>query len=96
MKTVAKYFGAMLVGSIVAGAVGLVLGIILAVMSPELVKGMLYTETDSLVRYAAASGLTWGFILGGVAVGFCIFVSALAGAMRYRADKLSEGGTPNQ
>jgi len=90
MNSIVKYFAAMLVGSAVAGAFGLTLGIILAAISPELVKGMLYTETDEIVRYAAGSGLVWGCILGGVGMGFCIFISALASAIRYRADKLVE------
>ncbi len=87
MQSIVKYFAAMLIGSAVAGGLGSVLGIILAAISPELVKGMLYTETEAIVRYAAGSGLVWGFLLGGVGMGFCIFVSALTSAIRYRADK---------
>jgi hypothetical protein len=90
MNAIVKYFAAMLVGSAVAGIIGSVLGIILAAISPELVKGMLYTETEAIVRYSAASGLIWGFLLGGVGMGFCIFVSALTSAIRYRVDKLGE------
>ncbi len=67
------YFLYVLAAAILASIVGGAFAAIVALISPEFVKG-LFSPPDgtSLPRYAAAVGAVWGVFIGTGVMGFCL------------------------
>ena len=73
-----RYFLAVLGAALLAAIVGGVFATIVALISPEFVKG-LFSPPDgtSLPRYAAAVGAIWGVFIGAGVMGFCLGLMTL-------------------
>ena len=68
-----RYFFYVLGAAILASIVGGVFASVVAVISPEFVKGLFSPpEGTSLARYAAAVGAIWGVFIGAGVMGFCL------------------------
>ena len=66
--------GAALGSSVVGG----VFGVVVALVSPELVRSLSSsTAPESVVRYAAGLGMIWGLFLGVAVMGFSLLISTL-------------------
>src|SRR6266404_2244601 len=76
--TFLRYFLYVLGAAILASVVGGVFASVLALISPEFVKG-LFSPPDgtSLPRYAAAVGAIWGVFIGAGVMGFCLALVTL-------------------
>jgi len=86
-KTAVGFFFIILVGSIVAALTGGAFGSIVAVVSPEFVKGLFCHNAEAgLVRYAFAVGMIWGLFIGAAVCGFACFLAAIIKIMRVRME----------
>ena len=66
--------GAALGSSVVGG----VFGVVVALVSPGLVRSLSSsTAPESVVRYAAGLGMIWGLFLGVAVMGFSLLISTL-------------------
>jgi hypothetical protein len=76
--TFLRYFFFVLGAAILTSIVGGVFASVVALISPEFVKG-LFSPPDgtSLPRYAAAVGAIWGVFLGAGVMGFCLGLMTL-------------------
>jgi hypothetical protein len=71
--TFLRYFLYVLGAALLAAAVGGAFASIVAVISPEFVKGLFSPpEGTSLPRYAAAVGMIWGVFIGAGVMGFSL------------------------
>ena len=71
--TFLRYFLYVLGAALLSAAVGGVFASLVALISPEFVKG-LFSPPDgaSLPRYAAAVGMIWGVFIGAGVMVFCL------------------------
>jgi hypothetical protein len=83
-----RYFLYILAAAILASIVGGVFASIVALISPEFVKG-LFAPPDgtSLTRYAAAVGAIWGVFIGAGVMGFCLGLMTLQQVAKVFSDK---------
>ena len=74
-----RYFLYVLGAALLSAMVGGVFASMVAVISPEFVKG-LFSPPDgaSLPRYAAAVGMIWGVFIGAGVMAFCLGLVTLA------------------
>ena len=77
--------------ALVSSALGGIFGALVAVISPEFVEGFLSPASGSLVRYAAVLGMIWGIFIGAAAMGFCLFISAIANWFRPKSQGQGAG-----
>ena len=71
--TFLRYFFFVLGAAILASIVGGVFASIVALISPEFVKGLFSPPAGtSMPRYAAAVGAIWGVFIGAAVMGFCL------------------------
>jgi hypothetical protein len=67
------YFLCILLAALGSAAVGGIFAALVALISPEFVKGLFSVAPDaSLARYAAAVGMVWGVFIGAAAMGFSL------------------------
>lgn len=86
--TFLRYFFYVLGAAILAATVGGVFASIIALISPEFVKGLFSTtEGTSVPRYAAAVGAIWGVFMGAAVMGFCLGLLTLVRIARIIAMK---------
>jgi len=72
------YFVCILVAALGSAAIGGIFAALVAVISPEFVKGLFSITPDvSLTRYAAAVGMIWGVFIGAAAMGFSLALVTL-------------------
>jgi len=86
--TFLRYFLYILGAAILASIVGGVFASMVALISPEFVKG-LFSPPDgtSLPRYAAAIGAIWGVFIGAGVMGFCLGLVTIVQAARIFTNK---------
>jgi uncharacterized membrane protein len=61
-----------------SSVVGGVFGALVAVVSPEFVRGLMSpAASDSIVRYAGGLGMIWGLFLGTAVMGFSLLISTV-------------------
>jgi hypothetical protein len=66
-------FVCILLAALGSAAVGGIFAALVALISPEFVKGLFAVAPDaSLTRYAAAVGMIWGVFIGAAAMGFSL------------------------
>jgi hypothetical protein len=89
--TFLRYFFYVLGAALLSAVVGGVFAAVVAVISPEFVKG-LFTPKDgtSLPRYAAAVGMIWGVFIGAGVMGFCLGLVTLVQIARVFTKKKNE------
>lgn len=93
--TFPHYFLSVLGAAILAALVGGAFAALLAVLSPEFVKGLFSpAEGTSIPRYAAAVGAIWGVFLGTGVMGFCLGLVTLVQVARVLARKHSDEESP--
>ena len=83
--------GAALGSSVLGG----VFGAIVAVISPEFVRGLASTSPESIVRWAAGMGMIWGLFLGTAVMGFSLLISTLVRLTRALESNRSKDGKSN-
>ena len=92
--TFLRYFFYVLGAAILAAIVGGVFASVVAIISPEFVKGLFSPkEGASLTRYAAAVGAIWGIFIGAGAMGFCLGLVTLVQIAKVFAKKKGEDDT---
>ncbi len=57
---------------------GSIFGVVLALISPEFASECLFTGATKIVRYAAATGLLAGLLIGAGVMCFCMLVTAIS------------------
>jgi hypothetical protein len=89
--TFLRYFFYVLGAALLAALVGGLFASIVALISPEFVKG-LFSPPDgtSIPRYAAAVGAIWGVFIGAGVMGFCLGLVTLVQIARVFAKKKSD------
>ena len=81
--TFLRYFLYVLGAALLAAGVGGAFASVVALISPEFVKGLFSpTEGASLPRYAAAVGMIWGLFIGAGVMGFCLGLVTLVQVAR--------------
>ncbi len=71
--TFLRYFLYVLGAALLSAAVGGIFAAVVAMISPEFVKGLFSPpQGASLARYAAAVGMIWGIFIGAGVMGFCL------------------------
>jgi hypothetical protein len=72
------YFVCILLAALGSAAVGGIFAALVALISPQFVKGLFSVAPDaSLTRYAAAVGMIWGVFIGAAAMGFSLALVTL-------------------
>jgi hypothetical protein len=86
-----RYFLYVLGAALLSAMVGGVFASMVAVISPEFVKG-LFSPPDgaSLPRYAAAVGMIWGVFIGAGVMAFCLGLVTLAHIAKVFTKRKSE------
>ena len=85
IKTTIGFFAIIVIGALLAAIVGGCFGALVAVVSPEFVKGLFnQTAQTGIVRYSFAVGMVWGVFLGAAASGFACFLAAIIKILRIR------------
>ena|SRR5258705_13983799 len=92
--TFLRYFFYVLGAALLSAVVGGIFAAVVAVISPEFVKG-LFTPKDGtlLPRYAAAVGMIWGVFIGAGVMGFCLGLVTLVQIAKVFTKKKSEDET---
>ncbi len=86
--TFLRYFFYVLGAALLAALVGGLFAAIVALISPEFVKGLFSpTAGASLTRYAAAVGAIWGVFIGAAVMGFCLALVTFVQIARVLAKK---------
>jgi hypothetical protein len=67
--------------ALAASVLGAVFAVVLAVLSPELIRD-LFGHKQFMVRFAASIGMLWGLFIGAGAMAFCIGVAAISNWFR--------------
>lgn len=67
-----------------ASVLGAVFAVVLAYLSPELMRD-LFGRKQFPVRFAASVGMLWGLFIGAGTMAFCIGVAAIANWFRPRS-----------
>ena len=71
--TFLRYFFYVLGAAILSSVVGGAFAAVVALISPDFVKGLFSPAAGaSLTRYAAAVGAIWGVFIGAGVMGFCL------------------------
>ncbi len=91
LRTAAGYFALILLGSLLAAALGGGFGVLVAKVSPEMVKGLfsLKPEDGSVARYAFSVGMIWGLFIGAAVSGFACLLTTLIKILRLRIEHRS-------
>src|SRR5207247_2995539 len=86
--TFLRYFLYVLGAALLSAVVGGVFASVVALVSPEFVKGLFSPPNDaSLPRYAAAVGMIWGVFIGAGVMGFCLGMVMLVQLARELLEK---------
>ena len=94
--TFLRYFFYVLGAGILASIVGGAFAAVVALISPEFVKGLFSPpQGTSLTRYAAAVGAIWGVFIGAAVMGFCLGLVTLVQIAKLLTKKKDEPGTEN-
>lgn len=92
--TFLRYFCYIVAGALVSSAIGGVFGGLVALISPDFVRGLFTPAAGvALPRYAAAVGMIWGIFLGTAAMGFSLLLVTavqVAKMIRKRSDEQSD------
>jgi hypothetical protein len=73
-----RYFLYILAAALGSTLLGGAFACLIALLSPEFVKGLFGPVADTgLVRYAAAVGMVWGLFLGSGVMAFCLFLTTI-------------------
>jgi hypothetical protein len=92
---VIRYFLSVLGAAMLAALIGGLFAALVAVISPEFVRGLFMPqEGASLSRYAAAVGAIWGLFIGTGVMGFCLGLVTLVQIAKVFARKKPEAGQP--
>jgi predicted lysophospholipase L1 biosynthesis ABC-type transport system permease subunit len=86
--TFLKYFFYVVGAALLSAIIGGVFAAVVALISPEFVKGLFTPQAGaSLPRYAAAVGMIWGVFIGAGVMGFCLGLVTLVQIARVFAKK---------
>jgi len=97
MGAVIKSFLCVLVAALSSAVLGGLFASVVALVSPEFVRGLFTPEgSESVVRYAAAVGMIWGLFLGTGVMGFVLLVAALYRLAKALEARRSGGGASGQ
>ena len=92
--TFLKYFAYIVTGALASSVIGGLFALVVAVISPELVRGLFSPEADAnLSRYAAAVGMIWGIFLGTAVMAFSLLLVTAVQVAKLIRKKSDE--TPN-
>lgn len=95
MNTVVRYFLYVLGAAILASLIGGLFAALVAMISPEFVKGLFMPEEGaSLTRYAAAVGAIWGIFIGTGVMGFCLGLVTVVQIARFFTKRKPDGEPP--
>lgn len=85
------YFLLIVAGSLLAALLGGVFAIVIAMISPDFIKGLfsLGPEHGSISRYAFSVGMIWGLFIGAAVSGFSCFLSVVLKIIRFRIEHRS-------
>jgi hypothetical protein len=93
--TFLRYFFYVLGAALLSAAVGGIFAAVVAMISPEFVKGLFSPhESASLTRYAAAVGMIWGVFIGAGVMGFCLGLVTLVQIAKVFTKKKGEEEKP--
>lgn len=89
--TFVKYFLCIVAGALASSVIGGLFALVVAMISPEFVRGLFSTAADAnLPRYAAAVGMIWGIFLGTAVMAFSLLlvtVVQFAKTLRKKSDE---------
>jgi hypothetical protein len=89
--TFLRYFLYVLGAAILASVIGGVFASVVALISPDFVKGLFSPPAGaSIPRYAAAVGAIWGVFIGAGVMGFCLGLVTLVQIARIFTKKKGE------
>ena len=86
IKTAITYFAVILIGSLIASAIGGAFAVMLAKISPEFVEGLFSKADASIARYSCVVGMIWGLFIGGATSGFACLLSVIIKILRIRLE----------
>jgi hypothetical protein len=91
VKTAAGYFVLILLGSLLAAALGGGFAVLIAKVSPQFVKGLfsLKPEEGSVARYAFSVGMIWGLFIGVAVSCFTCLLTTILKIIRLRIEQRS-------
>jgi hypothetical protein len=96
VKTAVGFFVVVLVGALLSAVVGGAFGALVALVSPEFVRGLFGREAEAgIVRYAFAVGMIWGVFIGATVSGFACFLAAIVKILRIRFEHKKEPAAGN-
>src|SRR5262245_26140036 len=73
-----RYFVYIVAAALASALLGGAFACLVAVVSPEFVRGLFGPEAaGDVVRYSAAVGMIWGVFLGAGAMAFCLFLATI-------------------
>jgi hypothetical protein len=94
--TFLRYFFYVLGAAILSSIVGGAFAAVVALISPEFVKGLFSPAAGaSLPRYAAAVGAIWGIFIGAGVMGFCLGLVTLVQVARVITKKTDDAVNGN-
>ena len=89
-----RYFFYIVGGALASSLLGGAFACVVALVSPEFVKGLFSPpESSNLVRYAAAVGMIWGVFLGTAVMGFSLLLVTVVQAARLIRKGREEGAS---
>jgi hypothetical protein len=93
VRSAAGYFVLILLGSLLASALGGGFGALIATVSPRFVSGLfsLKPEDGSVARYAFSVGMIWGLFIGVVVSCFTCGLTTILKIIRLRIEHRSKG-----
>lgn len=95
MNVAVRYSLYVLGAAILASLAGGLFAALVAVISPEFVRGLFMpSDGASLTRYAAAVGAIWGIFIGTGVMGFCLGLVTLVQIARFFTKRKPDGEPP--
>src|SRR5258706_10146734 len=92
-----RYFFYIAAGALASSLVGGAFACVVALVSPEFVKGLFSPpESSNLVRYAAAVGMIWGVFLGTAGMGLSLLLLIVVQGGRVFREWRGESGSPGR
>jgi hypothetical protein len=93
-----RYFLYILGAAIASTVLGGAFACLIALVSPEFVKGLFTpVSEEGLLRYATAVGMIWGLFLGSGVMAFCLFLTTVqqVAASRFKKENKADKDGPS-
>jgi hypothetical protein len=94
IMTFLRYFVYIAAGALASSVLGGLFACVVAIISPDFVKGLFSPPADAnLPRYAAAVGMIWGVFLGTAVMGFSLLLvtaTQIARLLKQKSEETNE------